>query len=71
MPNFIPVTYDTKFSLNNLEQNLFLYTFVPNFISITDSENQLNSISEDYGLSLGTLYPPTHSTLVIIERKGF
>ena len=52
-------------------KNLLLSTFVPNFITITELENQLNLISEDYGLSLGTHHPPTHPTLVIIERKGF
>ena len=69
--NFSPVTSDSKFILKYLCTNSIFNHLYQNFTPITDLENQLNSISEDYGLSLGTHHPPTHPTLVIIERKGF
>ena len=70
------------FSVNYVQKNLYsvpTFTYinsvskfiVQNFISITDLENQLNSISEDYELILGNVYPPTHPALVTIKRKGF
>jgi hypothetical protein len=67
--NFVPWLYCNTQN-KNLSLHIFLQIFQI-FIPITDLENQLNLISEDYGLILGTQHPPTHPTLVTIERKGF
>ena len=69
--NYLVPEFCIKIPFYNLSTNHIYSTLYQNLIPITDLENQLNSISEDYGLSLGILYPPTHPTLVIFKRKGF